>query len=379
MTPIINQAFKKLIDIDWILFFALIPILLAGLFTMNSFVGENIFFVRQIIWILISLLAFFLFSFFDFKFLRRTGVVTALYLVALFLLLTLFIIGSIFYGAQSWFDLGFFAFQPSEFAKLALIILLAKYFSRRHVEIKNIRHILVSGFYTFLIFALILLQPDFGSAIIIFAIWFGMVMLSGISKKHLLLVLTLAILSVSFLWLFVFEDYQKSRIMTFIHPLEDIRGAGYNAYQSQITVGSGQILGKGLGYGTQSRLKFLPEYETDFIFAAFSEEWGFVGVLILFLLYGIVIWRIILNSTMGATNFEILFGLGLAIMFVAHLFVHIGMNIGIMPVTGITIPFMSYGGSHLLISFIGLGILMGMRKYKRGAHKDLMQNEFLGI
>ncbi len=379
MTPIINQAFKKLIDIDWILFFALIPILLAGLFTMNSFVGENIFFVRQIIWILISLLAFFLFSFFDFKFLRRTGVVTALYLVALFLLLTLFIIGSIFYGAQSWFDLGFFAFQPSEFAKLALIILLAKYFSRRHVEIKNIRHILVSGFYTFLIFALILLQPDFGSAIIIFAIWFGMVMLSGISKKHLLLVLTLAILSVSFLWLFVFEDYQKSRIMTFIHPLEDIRGAGYNAYQSQITVGSGQILGKGLGYGTQSRLKFLPEYETDFIFAAFSEEWGFVGVLILFLLYGIVIWRIILNSTMGATNFEILFGLGLAIMFVAHLFVHIGMNIGIMPVTGITIPFMSYGGSHLLISFIGLGILMGMRKYKRGAHRDLMRNEFLGI
>lgn len=379
MTPIINQAFKKLIDIDWILFFALIPILLAGLFTMNSFVGENIFFVRQIIWILISLLAFFLFSFFDFKFLRRTGVVTALYLVALFLLLTLFIIGSIFYGAQSWFDLGFFAFQPSEFAKLALIILLAKYFSRRHVEIKNIRHILVSGFYTFLIFSLILLQPDFGSAIIIFAIWFGMVMLSGISKKHLLLVLTLAILSVSFLWLFVFEDYQKSRIMTFIHPLEDIRGAGYNAYQSQITVGSGQILGKGLGYGTQSRLKFLPEYETDFIFAAFSEEWGFVGVLILFLLYGIVIWRIILNSTMGATNFEILFGLGLAIMFVAHLFVHIGMNIGIMPVTGITIPFMSYGGSHLLISFIGLGILMGMRKYKRGAHRDLMRNEFLGI
>jgi len=123
----------------------------------------------------------------------------------------------------------------------------------------------------------------------------------------------------------------------------------------------------------------LPEYETDFIFAAFSEEWGFMGVLLLLLFYGIVIWRIVVNATHGATNFEILFGLGLAIMFVAHLFVHIGMNIGIMPVTGITIPFMSYGGSHLLISFTGLGILMGMRKYRRGAHRELMSNEFFGI
>jgi rod shape determining protein RodA len=379
MNQLISNNFKKLIDIDWILFFALLPILFAGLFTMNSFVGENIFFVRQSVWIGISLLVFFIFSLVDFKFLRRTGIVTVLYLLVLTLLLTLFITGSVFKGAQSWFDLGFFAFQPSELAKLVLIILLAKYFSRRHVEIKNIRHIIVSGFYTFLIFALILLQPDFGSAVIIFSIWFGMVMVSGISKKHLLLVLTLVTLSVTFLWIFVFADYQKNRILSFINPLQDIQGAGYNAYQSQITVGSGGILGKGLGYGTQSRLKFLPEYETDFIFAAFSEEWGFIGVMFLFLLYGIVIWRIISNATNGATNFEIFFGIGLSIMIVAHLFVHIGMNIGIMPVTGITIPFMSYGGSHLLISFMALGILMGMRKYRRGAHRDLMSNEFLGI
>jgi rod shape determining protein RodA len=378
-----NNVSKKIVDrfvnIDWILVAALIPILLAGLFTMNSFVGDNIFFHRQIIWISISFVVFFALSFIDFKFLRRTGVVVSLYVISAILLLTLFILGSVFSGAQSWFNFGFFAFQPSEFAKLILIILLAKYFSRRHVEIKNIRHILVSGIYTGLIFLLVLFQPDFGSALIIGAIWLGLVMVSGISKKHLLMVISMAVLAVGFFWLFIFEDYQKDRIMTFIHPLEDIQGAGYNAYQSQITVGSGEILGKGLGYGTQSRLKFLPEYETDFIFAAFSEEWGFVGVLILLILYAIVIWRIILSATIGATNFEIFFGLGLATMFVAHLFVHIGMNTGILPVTGITIPFMSYGGSHLLVSFVGLGILMGMRKYSRGAHKELMSNEFLGI
>jgi len=374
-----RKVVGKLFDIDWILFMALIPILLGGLFTMNSFSGDNPFFTRQIIWISISIIFFFFISQFDFKFLRRTGVVISLYTISAALLLFLFLTGAIFSGAQSWFNFGLFAFQPSEFSKLILIILLAKYFSRRHVEIKNIRHILVSGIYAGLIFLLVLFQPDFGSALIIGSIWFGMVFVSGISKKHIALVFSVAAISVGLLWGFVFEDYQKNRVMTFIHPLEDIQGAGYNAYQSKITVGSGEVLGKGLGYGTQSRLKFLPEYETDFIFAAFSEEWGFMGVLLLLLFYGIVIWRIVVNATHGATNFEILFGLGLAIMFVAHLFVHIGMNIGIMPVTGITIPFMSYGGSHLLISFTGLGILMGMRKYRRGAHRELMSNEFFGI
>jgi rod shape determining protein RodA len=378
-TRIYKNFLGKIFDIDWILVLALVPILLAGLFTMNSFIGDNTFFDRQIIWIAVSAVTFWAFSLIDFKFLRRTSVIVTLYSVSILLLAFLFILGSIFSGAQSWFNFGAFAFQPSEFGKLVLVLLLAKYFSRRHVEIKNIKHIAVSGAYAGLVFLLVLLQPDFGSALVVFAIWFGMVMVSGISKKHVLLVFATGTLAVGAFWGFVFEDYQKQRIMTFIHPLEDIQGAGYNAYQSRITVGSGEIFGKGLGYGTQSRLQFLPEYETDFIFAAFAEEWGFIGVLILFLLFGIVIWRIIHNATHGATNFEILFGLGLAIMFVAHLFINIGMNIGIMPVTGITVPFMSYGGSHLLVSFVGLGILMAMRRYRRSAHKELMKNEFLGV
>lgn len=375
----IRTILNKIPSVDWGLLAAIMPIMLAGLFTMNSFSESNIFFNRQVVWIVISLAVFFFFSTIDFKFLRKTGVVFASYVGIVIVLMLLFLLAAATKGAQGWFDLGAFSIQPSEFAKLALILLLAKYFSRRHMEIQNIRHILVSGAYAGIIFVLVALQPDFGSALIIFSIWFGMVLVSGISKKHLLLVFTLVTLVVGILWNFVFYEYQKQRIMTFIHPLEDIRGAGYNAYQSTITVGSGQILGKGLGYGTQSRLKFLPEYQTDFIFAAFAEEWGFVGVLLLISLYAIVLWRILTTAMNGATNFEILFGVGITIMFIAHLLVHIGMNVGVMPVTGITIPFMSYGGSHLLVTFMALGILMSMRRYSSSVHKDSMKNEFLGV
>jgi rod shape determining protein RodA len=161
--------------------------------------------------------------------------------------------------------------------------------------------------------------------------------------------------------------------------LSDIRGTGYSAYQSTIAVGSGQLFGKGVGYGTQSKLSFLPEYQTDFIFAAYAEEWGFLGVILLFILFGVLLWRVIRLAYYGATNFEILFGCGVAIMFMSHFLVNVGMNIGIMPVTGITFPFMSYGGTNLLTSFVGLGILMGMRRYRRTAHKEMMKNEFLGI
>jgi rod shape determining protein RodA len=206
-----------------------------------------------------------------------------------------------------------------------------------------------------------------------------MALVSGISKRHILLVLGGGIIIFILLWVGVFHPYQKARIVNFINPLSNIQGSGYNVYQSTIAVGSGQLLGKGVGLGTQSRLKFLPEYETDFIFAAFAEEWGFIGVLLLFILFGLIIWRILNNALLGATNFEILYGLGLAIYFMSHLIINIGMNIGLAPVTGITLPFMSYGGSHLLSEFIGLGILMGMRRYSRIAHRDDMRNEFLGI
>lgn len=380
MTEATISLFKRIVfGIDWILFLSVALISCAGLVTMSSLGKESIFFGRQIVWLIISFGVFFLFSLIDFKFLRRTQVITWIFGISVFLLSTLFFIGTVAKGAQSWIDLGFFNVQPAEIVKLVLILVLAKYFSRRHVEIRNIRHIIVSGIYAFILFLLVLVQPDFGSALIIFFIWFGMIMVSGLSKKHLLMVFLLGVLTFIFMWTTVLQPYQKARIMTFIHPLQDIRGTGYNAYQSTIAVGSGQVLGKGIGYGTQSRLEFLPEYETDFIFAAFAEEWGFIGVLILFFLFAVVIWRIVLNSLCGATNFEVLFGMGMAVLIMAHFIVHVGMNIGLMPVTGLTLPFMSYGGSHLVITFAGLGILMSMRRYARATHRDVMQNEFLGI
>lgn len=366
-------------SIDWVLFSAVILLVSAGLVTMNSFVDPNSFFEKQIIWTLIGVVLFFALSFIDFRFLRRTGVIVSLFAVSTVILILLFIFGDFVKGAQNRFDFGIFSLQPSDPIKLVVILLLAKYFSRRHVEIAHIRHILVSGFYTFVLFLLVFLQPDFGSAIIIALIWLGMVLISGISKKHLLIVFVVGAVAFAGLWTYAFEDYQRERIQTFIHPLTDIQGAGYNAYQSTIAVGSGQVFGKGIGYGTQSKLQFLPEYETDFIFAAFAEEWGFVGVIIVLLLYGVVMWRIILNAIYGATNFEILFGVGLAILFISHFIVHVGMNIGLLPVTGTTIPFLSYGGSHLITEFVGLGILMGMRRYRRASHKDDIKKEFLGV
>ncbi|KKP71891.1 MAG: Cell elongation-specific peptidoglycan biosynthesis regulator RodA [Candidatus Nomurabacteria bacterium GW2011_GWB1_35_20] len=181
------------------------------------------------------------------------------------------------------------------------------------------------------------------------------------------------------LWVFAFAPYQKARVVSFLDPLADIHNSGYNASQSIIAVGSGQILGKNLGFGTQSRLKFLPEPQTDFIFAAYAEEWGFVGSSFILLLFGLVIWRILHSASLGVSNFEMLFGIGIAIFFMSHILINIGMNLGLMPITGIPLPFMSYGGSHLVTEFAGLGILMNMRKYARSAHRDDMKNEFLGI
>ncbi len=365
--------------IDWILLSATLPIVGAGLISMYTFIGVNNFFERQLFWFPIALLICFALSFFDVRAFRKTNVILALFLIFTGLLLLLFLVGSVFKGAQSWFNLGIFAVQPADPMKLVLILVLAKYFSRRHVEIAHVKHILISGFYAFIPFVLVLLQPDFGSAIILFGIWLGMTMVSGISKKHLLIVFGLGALAFLVLWTVALAPYQKQRVKTFLNPLTDIRGAGYNAYQSTVAVGSGQILGKGVGYGTQSRLKFLPEYQTDFIFASFAEEWGFVGVTLLLLCFGVVIWRILIIAMTGATNFETLYAMGLAIFFMIQFIIHVGMNIGLLPVTGQTLPFMSYGGSHLVTEFAGLGILMGMRRFARVSHPDSMKNEFLGI
>lgn len=369
---------KKTASIDWIAFGAALCLCLLGLLTMNSFTSPDPFFFRQSLWICIGVAVFFAAAQVDWRFLRRGGVAAGIYAVLLLPLIVLMVAGHATLGAKSWFTFGGFAFQPTDFVKLALIILLAKYFSRRHIEIANFRHILVSGAYAAIVFILVALQPDFGSAIIIALIWFGMVLVSGLSRRHLFAVIALGVVAFAGLWLFGFHDYQKQRILTFLHPLADIHGAGYNAYQSTVAVGSGQLLGKGIGYGTQSKLRFLPEYQTDFIFAAFAEEWGFVGVLIVFVLYGVLFWRILRTASRGASNFEMLFAVGVLCYFAAHFALHVGINLGILPVTGTTIPFMSYGGSHLLGEFLALGILSSQLRFGRAIHRDALDREFSG-
>ncbi len=180
------------------------------------------------------------------------------------------------------------------------------------------------------------------------------------------------------LWFFGLHDYQRTRIVAFLNPAADIRGAGYNAYQAVVATGSGELFGKGIGYGTQSKLRFLPEYETDFIFAAFAEEWGFVGVALVLLLYAILLANLLMIARKSATNFDAFFTIGVALLFFAHVFIHAGINLGLLPVTGTTIPFMSYGGSHIVMEFAALGIVASLARQGRSAPREMAGQEFSG-
>jgi rod shape determining protein RodA len=359
-----RNLFKTLFSgFDVVLFLPVLGLTLMGLVTMYSHVGENAFFGRQFIWISAAMVAMLMAMVPDYRFLRSGNLVFYIFLSMVALLALVLFVGEITLGAQSRFDLGFFSLQPADPAKLVLILVLAKYFAKRHEQIGDFKHIFISGIYALCIFGLVFIQPDFGSAAILFLVWLGMVLVSGIKVRHLATVFIIGTIVLGVMWQFVFFDYQKDRILTFLNPLADIQGAGYNAYQSTVAIGSGGLFGKGIGYGTQSKLLFLPEYETDFIFAAFSEEWGLFGVIMLFAFFAAVIWRLLYHANNGATNFERLFASGVAILFVAHFFVHIGMNIGLLPVTGTTIPFLSYGGSHLITELVAVGMVMGMSRY----------------
>ena len=364
--------------VDWFVFISALAISLLGLVTMRSFSAENFFFDKQLVWICIAVAAFFAASIPEYGFLRRTPVITGLFAAVVFSLALIYLFGTIVKGAQNRFNLGFLSVQPSDPAKLLLVMVLSKYFARRHVEIAAFRHIAVSGAYMAALFTLVFFQPDFGSSIIIGSIWLGMVLVAGISWKHLLILSIGALVVLTGLWQYGLQPYQKQRVVTFLHPLTDVRGSGYNAYQSTIAVGSGELFGKGIGYGTQSKLRFLPEYQTDFIFAAYAEEWGFVGVALLFGLFGILIIRILMIASHGSDNFDVLFGAGIAVYFTAQFIVHVGMNVGLLPITGTTLPFMSYGGSHLVTEYLALGILMGMRRHARPSIQARDETEIVG-
>lgn len=362
---------------DWTLLFPAFILSLIGMLTMSTF-GEGASLApRQMLWLAIALGVYFSLSVLDMRFLRRASVVMTLYGIA-FVLLASVLLAHPVMGAHAWFSLGPISFQPADLAKLALIVLLAKYLSRRYVEIGDFRHIIVSGGYTLVLALLILIEPDMGNAIIFFVLWLGMMLVSGISKKHLALLGIVGLIAGSVLWFGGLKPYQRARIVSFVNPASDIHGAGYNAYQAKIAVGSGEIFGKGIGYGTQSKLRFLPQYQTDFIFAAYAEEWGFVGVLLLFSVYALLFTRLAQIARASATNFDAFFTLGVLLLLTAHVAIHVGISLGLLPVTGTTIPFMSSGGSHLVLEFAALGIVTSLARHGRGAVRDVGANEYLG-
>lgn len=363
---------------DWTLLLPALTLSLLGILTMSTFGQGASLAPRQLLVLMVAIIVYFVLSALDVRFIRRTPVVMTLYILSFILLALLLLLAHPILGARAWFSFGPISFQPADLAKLALLALLAKYLSRRHVEIGDFRHIIISGAYMLGLGVLILVEPDMGNAIVFGAIWLGMMLVSGISKKHLAVLGLIGCIIASVLWFEGLKPYQRTRIISFLNPASDIHGSGYSAYQAKIAVGSGELLGKGIGYGTQSKLRFLPEYQTDFIFAAFAEEWGFVGVVLLLLVYGLLFIRLIQIAQVAATNFDAFFTLGVLILFAAHLAIHVGISLGLLPVTGTTIPFMSSGGSHLLLEFAALGIVTSLARQGRGAARDISTNEYLG-
>lgn len=371
-----RNPFRALLK-EWPLFIIPIALCFLGILTMHPFGAGSSLAPKQLVWLSVALVGYVTCASLDMRFIRRPTVIITGYLALVSVLLLLLVATHAVMGAKSWFTLGGFSLQPADPGKILFIALIAKYFSRRHMEIGDFRHIIVSGIYAAIPIFLLLLQPDLGTAAIFVAIWFGTVLISGISKKHLLIVITGGLIGLTALWFGGLHDYQRARIMTFVNPASDVHGKGYNAYQATVASGSGQLLGKGIGYGTQSKLRFLPEYQTDFIFAAFAEEWGFIGVVLVLILYGLLFARLISIARRSATNFDAFFTIGVAIMLLAHVFIHAGINLGLLPVTGTTIPFMSYGGSHLLMEFVGLGIVASLAGEGRSVPRQAAGQEYL--
>lgn len=298
------------------------------------------------------------------------GYAVYIYLGILVLLLAVYVIGEVSNGANRWIPVfGAIRMQPSEFAKPALILLLAKFFSESKVLVPKL--FFVSLAFTGVYFALVLHQPDLGTASMFIVVWLTFLYLSDIPKKLLIIGLISFVLFVvvggPIVWNSL-HDYQRNRVLTFIDPNRDPLGTGYNVLQSIITVGSGGVFGKGFGQGTQSHNNFLPEQYTDFAFATFSEEFGFAGVLVLLLLYSIVIWRTFKLADILRNRFASFVCIGVATLMFAQLSINMGMNVGIVPVAGITLPFFSYGGSSLISFFVCLGLIQSCN---RSLKKDL--------
>ncbi|MDD3006968.1 MAG: rod shape-determining protein RodA [Candidatus Pacebacteria bacterium] len=357
--------------IDKVLFSAVLLLVVVGLITIFSvsYSGGGADFVnfeKQVLFALIGFAGMFFVASLDYRMLKNYS--GAFYVLMLLLLVAVLFLGSVIRGTTGWFDLGYFSLQPAEFAKVVMIIVLAKSLSELGNYSRITKKILVSGIYMAFPVGLILLQPDLGSSLVIVFIWFCLLCVFGLKKKQIIFFTLLGALTSVASWIFVLQDYQKNRILTFIDPQMDPLGRGYNVIQSMVAIGSGSFWGKGLGHGSQSQLNFLPEKHTDFIFAVIAEEMGFIGGALVLVLFAIIFYRLFVIAEEAQDNFGKLLVLGTVFLLIFHMLINIGMNMGIMPVTGIPLPFVSYGGSSLIAFMLVIGVVQSVyvngRRYR---------------
>jgi rod shape determining protein RodA len=315
-------------------------------------------FLRGLMWAGIAIVVFMIATAFDYKWLRTLA--WPLYLVQIGLLVTSLAIGDGIGGSARWVSVFGIQFQFSEIAKILMIVVLANYLGAREGRLDSLASILGACMLVSPPLILVMLQPDLGTSLVFAAILAGMLFLSGASLRWLLVLGGSVLAAFPLIWTHVLLDYQKERLTSFLNPTPDIQGAGYQLYQSQITVGSGGLFGKGLTNGTQNQLDFLPVQTTDFVFAILAEELGFIGAIVTFALFAALLWRVMTAAWRSRDPFGTLFGCGIAAMILFQLVVNVGMVIGIMPITGIPLPFVTHGGASLICIAAGLGILQSV-------------------
>ncbi len=348
---------------DWLLFGAVLVVFALGLMAVVSvtIADDHIqwsIVSKQVFLAGIGIVLVLIGSIFDYRALQASSRV--LYFLGVAILVAVLFFGTTIRGTRGWFVIAGFTLQPVEFVKVILLIFLAKYFSSWARDIDRIRHILFSGIGAAVLTLLTFFQPDFGSAFLLFAVWFGTLLLAGLRRRHLLVLLAILAVVGVLGWGFGLRDYQRDRILTFVRPGSDPLGRDYNITQATIAIGSGQLLGRGFGFGSQSQLRFLPEAQTDFIFAVIAEELGFVGVGVFFLAWAIIFWRCLYATRFVRDDFSAFFLTSATLLLFLEFSVTVGMNIGFLPVTGLPLPFASLGGSALLAHFAIIAIIESM-------------------
>lgn len=327
---------------------------LAILYSTTLAAGATIVFWRQAAFFIVGALGYGFLSFFDYHSLAKANRIV--YLIFLLLLIYLLFFGPNIRGGRRWLPLGFASVQLAEFAKISVILGLSRMLYFRRGQINKWSNIAWSFLYAFIPALLIIKEPDLGSALVILTIWGGILLISPVKKQFLIIICLAAALVGGLSWKFGLKDFQKDRIMVFLDPALDPKGRGYNVRQAMIAVGSGQIFGRGLGKGLQSQHKFLPEQQTDFIFASSSEEIGFVGSVALLSLYFFMFSRLLKITKTAKDDLGMYIAAGIFFLLICHVIINVGMNIGLLPVTGIPLPFVSAGGSSLVVTLWVLGI-----------------------